>query len=87
MQLEELHSKEELKTVLQNLAECGDETDPATGQRSRIILDPDSIIRISRILSKLNSSGNVTMATKNDGTEVASSATLVSGSSPMIWYY
>ena len=76
--MEELHSKEELSEVLQNLAESGDGTDPATGQRSRIILDPDTIIRVSRILGKLNSSGNITMATNKDGTDVASSAALVS---------
>ena len=76
-QFEELHSKEELSKVLQNLADCGDDVDPANSQGSPIVVDPDTIIRVSRILRKLNSSGKVTMATNKTGTEVASSATLV----------
>lgn len=89
-QLEQLHSKEDLSSVLRDLAEDGDSESlpkgqsskgqsPPKGQDSYIDLDPGTIIRIAQILRKLNAKGGSTMQTSSEthGTNFASSTALV----------
>jgi hypothetical protein len=76
-QIEQLHSSDNLGTVLRNLVAEVDDKSPANGQGSYVDLDPGTIIKIAQILRKLNAN-SVTMTTENHGTNKASSASLVS---------
>ncbi|XP_060555067.1 centrosomal protein of 290 kDa-like [Ruditapes philippinarum] len=82
-QIEQLHSSDNLGTVLRNLVAEVDDKSPANGQGSYVDLDPGTIIKIAQILRKLNAN-SVTMTTENHGTNKASSASLevVSGETP-----